>query len=82
MWYTHIAELLDGAPYRFIIIAVEKTEPFAVAVYEIDRLNWLDLAESSAIDLLNNYQNAIKLNNLPCYGDDIMLVSAPAWRKR
>lgn len=77
-WYTKIAAALDGKPYRFVIIAVEKSPPFGVMCYEIDAL-WLKIAKEKVEHLLDNFADCVKSNNFPVYGDEIALIEPPAW---
>lgn len=77
-WYLDglAANGIDGA--RFLFVAAEKTPPHPVSVIELDdeaitegrRLNRL------AID---TYARCTETGVWPAYGDDITLISLPAW---
>lgn len=65
-------------PKGFVFIAVEKTAPYAVGVYELD-------AESRALgrelftrDLLT-YQNSLSSQTWPAYSPDIETLRLPQW---
>lgn len=74
---SHYLAGLHGAE-RFVFIAVEKTAPYAVAVYE------LDAAAMAAGDELRQRDMRIiadcqATTEWPGYGDDLQTLSLPSW---
>ena len=78
-FYTHIFEQLTGEPHKdFIIIAIEKIPPFAVAVY---KLTPEDLKAGRVIfkKWLYDIANATHYNEWSLYPDTIANIRLPHW---
>lgn len=74
---AHYLAGLHGAE-RFVFVAVEKSYPHAVAVYELDAAS-LELGRTTrdnALDVLAGCQAA---GVWPGYGDTLQTISLPAW---
>jgi hypothetical protein len=74
---SHYLTGLHGAK-RFVFIAVEKTAPYAVAVYELD-----DAAMAAGDELRQRDMRVIAdcqaTKEWPGYGDDCQTLSLPSW---
>ena len=74
---SHYLTGLHGAE-RFVFIAVEKTAPYAVAVYELDAA-----AMAAGNELRQRDMRVIAdcqaTNEWPGYGDDCQTLSLPSW---
>lgn len=70
--------LTGEAPRGFLFVAVEKTEPFVVATYQIDaqaRERGRDLYRRDLATL----KDCIETDEWPAYGNSTMTLSLPAW---
>jgi hypothetical protein len=65
---------------RFIFIAMEKTAPFNVAVYEMDR-EQIELGRQQYLAALQTYKNCLAANKWHAYGDTIQPLQLPNWAK-
>ena len=78
-WYLHGLEQATGIrPERFIFIAVEKTAPFGVGVYEADTymvVNGYDTAREDLAKIAKWKEE----DRYPGYCDDIKQISLPPW---
>jgi len=77
-WYTKGAKTLTGKDYKFLIIAVEKSEPYAVAVYEIGR-TWLEIAKREVEPLEALYADCLNSGDWYGYNQSIIISNPPAW---
>ncbi len=62
----------------FVFIAVEKTPPYAVALYELDA-EAVDLGRALARRDLARYANARDFGVWPGYPDAVQSLSLPKW---
>ncbi len=65
---------------RFIFIAMEKTAPYNVAVYEMDR-EQIELGRQQYLAALQTYKNCLAANKWHAYGDEIQPLILPNWAK-
>ena len=78
-WYLHGLEQATGIrPERFIFIAVEKTAPFGVGVYEADTYMVVNGYDTAREDLAK-IAKWKKEDRYPGYCDDIQQISLPPW---
>lgn len=78
-WYMHGLEQATGTrPKRFIFVAVEKTAPYAVGVYEADVYMCVNGFEQSMVDL-KRISKWMKDEYFPNYTEDIQQISLPPW---
>lgn len=63
---------------RAVIIAAEKSPPFAVAVYKLDTSS-LELAEREIMSFLPKYKEALESGKWPAYPQQIVTVYPPKW---
>ena len=78
-WYLDAYQAATGdLPGGFIFIAVEKTPPYAVALYELDG-EAIDLGRFLARRDLARYANAREFDLWPGYSDTIQPLSLPKW---
>lgn len=65
-------------PLRFLFVAVEKTAPFAVSVYELDqdaiRTGWLECQMA-----IRTYQKCTEAGQWPSYSEAIQTIGLPVW---
>lgn len=71
---------ITGIPHQdFVVVAIEKDPPYAVAVYRLDNAAVYLAGEEIKI-LLNEFQECKKDNNWPAYlPDEIQPISLPDW---
>jgi hypothetical protein len=67
---------LDASHY--VIVAVEKEPPYAVAVYRITE-GAIEAGGEQVRGLLRTYAMCETLGEWPCYGDDVKDIAIPAW---
>jgi exodeoxyribonuclease VIII len=65
---------------RFIFIAMEKTAPFNVAVYEMDR-EQIELGRQQYLAALQTYKACKAADKWHAYGDEIQPLTLPNWAK-
>jgi len=65
-------------PKAFLLIAVEKDPPYAVAVYALGGMA-IDEGRDQAKRLLRRYYECLKQGNWPAYGNEVMDIELPAW---
>jgi hypothetical protein len=67
-----------GKPFEFFIIAQEKTEPYAPAVFEIGAA-WQQIAQAETEPLFALYKNCLETDLWPGYNTSIIISEPPAW---
>jgi len=84
-YHVQAAWYLDGylqaegdLPLGFIFLAVEKTAPYAVALYELDA-EAIDYGRQLARRDLARYANAREFDVWPAYADEVQSLSLPKW---
>lgn len=84
-YYGQAAHYLDGVSAvtgqrydKFIIVAVEKEPPYAVAVYLIDDAS-IEMGRSENARVLKLFAECQKNNFWPAYSDEIQSISVPKW---
>lgn len=80
-WYLDCCESLNIPAQHFIFIAVEKTEPYAVGVYELDSAS-IEVGRTLNQRALDKYRQCLETNNWHGYPTDIQTLSLPAWAMR
>ena len=80
-WYLHGVEQATGKrPEQFVFVCVEKTPPFACAVYvaapEMIQIGW-DTARAN----LNRLAECMAAAAWPGYSDQVELINLPAWMR-
>ena len=65
---------------RFIFIAMEKSAPFNVAVYEMDK-EQIELGRSQYLAALQTYKACKAADKWHAYGDEIQPLQLPNWAK-
>tara|TARA_R110000822_G_scaffold165793_3_gene306295 strand:+ start:4969 stop:5778 length:810 start_codon:yes stop_codon:yes gene_type:complete len=76
--YIALAGLVGIKDATFKMIAVEKSAPYAVAVYELDAAD-LILAEAERIKLLEMFSSCTQFQSWPAYSQNITTISLPRW---
>lgn len=80
-FYLDAYEHQYGEPARgFIFIAVEKTPPYAVALYYTPA-NLIELGRTTYERDLRVYQRCLETREWPAYGTDVMELQLPGWAK-
>jgi hypothetical protein len=78
-WYLHGLEKATGEiPERFIFIAVEKTAPYGVGVYEADRLMIMNGLDQARADL-KKIAKWKEESQYPGYCTEVQQISLPPW---
>lgn len=81
-YHFQAAWYLDPLPddWRFLIIAVEKTPPYGVCLYEFLRGD-TPLNEGTRImrESLNKYAQCLTTDDWPCYSRDVHSAELPGW---
>jgi hypothetical protein len=72
----YLRALGERRPFRFIV--VETAAPYLVAVHELD-LAWQQMGAAKVQRALEVYAECSSSGIWPGYGDDIQLLSPPAW---
>lgn len=70
---------LDAA--HFVLVAVEKEAPFAVACYRLLD-DALDLGRVQLRSALARFRECVEADEWPAYGDDILNIGVPEWAAR
>jgi exodeoxyribonuclease VIII len=65
---------------RFIFIAMEKTAPYNVAVYEMDK-EQIELGRQQYLAALQTYKNCKAADKWHAYGDEIQPLTLPSWAR-
>ncbi len=76
--YISIARLAGIPVERFIFVAVEKTPPYSVAMYELDKAS-LDKAFKIRHRLLEQLANCIATGKYPSHSSGITSLTMPYW---
>ena len=78
-WYMNGLEQATGTrPERFIFIAVEKTAPYGIGVYEADLYMTVNGYDQARIDL-QKIAKWKEEENYPNYCTEIQQISLPSW---
>ena len=77
-WYLDCLEAYRTPVDAFVFIAVEKTAPFAVGIYELDA-DTVQLRRELNERALRVYQDCLQTNVWQGYSEQIELLKAPAW---
>ena len=81
-WYTQAVLATTGKTCAFVIVAVEKDDPYGVACY--DMTPWLGYGEAKAkraLDTIAHYRNNTQ-GPWPSYADSIEPLPVPYWIER
>ena len=84
-WYLRGVRKLTGEDWTFVFIAVEKTPPFAVAVYvlaEGRNGHPVAIATAQIEPLLDQYVECLKSDSWPGYSDRVQPLMLPGWAKK
>jgi hypothetical protein len=80
-YLTGISEI-TGIPHtNFVIVAIEKEPPYAVAVYRLDEALVYVGGEEIKV-LMNEFREYKERDEWPAYPDDIQAISMPEWYLR
>jgi hypothetical protein len=77
-FYLEGAEALELPAQHFVIIAVEKDPPYAVAVYRLTE-GALEAGAQQIRQLLRRYAACMATDTWPAYSDDVTDIALPPW---
>lgn len=77
-WYLDCCEAAEIDAHTFIFIVVEKSAPYAVAIYELDAAS-LEFGRAQYHYALNKYKDCTAQNEWPGYSLNIQKLALPAW---
>lgn len=77
-WYLDCLESYGSPVDAFVFIAVEKTAPYAVGIYELDA-DTVQLGRELNERALRVYQDCLQTNVWQGYSEQIELLNAPSW---
>lgn len=80
-WYLQGARALGVEEPEFVFIAVEKSPPFAAALYTL-KTDVYDLAKLELEELLKKYRYCKQSGQWPAYPDHIEMLGLPEWGKK
>ncbi|HWU21063.1 MAG TPA: PD-(D/E)XK nuclease-like domain-containing protein, partial [Nocardioides sp.] len=81
-WYLTGTEALDvGDDPEFLLVAVEKHEPYVTEVYAMDQIA-LGLGRARNRRALEIYKRCVETDTWPGYAGDISYLSLPVWAER
>lgn len=76
--YRRMARLMGMGDLPFYFVAVEKSAPHAVAVYQLDAAD-LILAEQALMESLRRFASCQEFNTWPGYSRAVETISLPKW---
>lgn len=79
-WYLDLANLVATGERRFIIMAVEKSEPYACRLFEFDD-NLLEIGRKKYKAALNRWANAEKEKKYESFPVGVEVLEAKPWMK-
>lgn len=78
-WYLAGINAVQSDWYRdFLFVCVEKSEPFAVAIYRASQL-MLDIGRNKIKSVLGTYADCLRSNKWPAYPDEVQELDLPGW---
>lgn len=78
-FYSDILSEMGISVAAFVFIAVEKTYPYAVGVYELD-LEALDLGRQAYRANLETYRTCLETGQWPGYSSNVEVLNLPRWK--
>lgn len=76
--YSALADQASGVYPRFLFVAVEKSEPYAVAVYELD-IAAMAAGSLERCRLIEQFASCQEFDTWPSYPSEIQSLSLPKW---
>lgn len=80
-YYTGLANLCGYQKEIFVIIAVEKSPPYAVAVYRVDQ-EALDFGRHLVERDMTVYRRCVETGKWPGYSEDVEEIGLPLWARK
>jgi len=77
-WYLDCCEAAGLEAHTFAFIAVEKSAPYAVAIYELTPES-IEFGRTQYQRALNQYKHCKESGNWPGYSSKIQLLALPVW---
>lgn len=77
-FYSDILASLGHDVVAFLFIAVEKTAPYAVGVYELDDMS-IEIGREQYQHDLDTYRRCVESGEWPAYSNGIEKISLPKW---
>lgn len=80
-YYLKLCKLCGLDKSAFAFIAVEKTPPYAVAVYQPPD-EWIEAAGRIVEADVQRFRNCVESNQWPAYGTEILPMQLPQWAEK
>lgn len=80
-YYLKLCKMCGLDKSAFAFIAVEKTPPYAVAVYQPPD-EWIEAAGRIVEADVQRFRNCVESNNWPAYGNEILPMQLPQWAEK
>ena len=77
-WYLDCCAAAGIEAYTFVFVAVEKSAPYAVGIYELDYAS-LEVGRSKYQRALSLWKHCTATDEWPGYSPEIITLSLPAW---
>jgi len=77
-YYLDLCEEQGIEAHEFIFVCVEKAPPFGVGVYKLEP-ELVDRGRKKYKRLLNKLKECRRINEFPCYYDEVVLLRTPNW---
>lgn len=78
-FYSDLLQAVTGESVKaFVFVAVEKTAPFAVSVFELDAES-MEAGRTAYQRNLDTYRRCLEANHWPAYSDAIETLTLPRW---
>lgn len=77
-FYLDLIQRFDPSITTFIFIAIEKTDPIAVATYVMPDV-WVDRGRDEIDRLRKQYGQAVQRDYWPAYGEQLQMIYPPRW---
>lgn len=77
-WYLDALHWSTGETAEMVFVAVEKTAPYLVGVYQLPTM-WVEMGRVKAAEARRKFAECMESGVWPGYSDDVQLLSPPTW---
>ena len=77
-WYLAGADAISPVARRFVFVAIEKSPPHCIGIYELDSAD-LDAGRAAIRECLHRYKRARETGEWPGYSTQTQTLRLPAW---
>lgn len=77
-WYLDVLQSLGVAAHTFVFVAVEKSAPYGIGIYELDD-DAIELGRERYRHAAALYKHCSETNDWPGYDSGVVSLSVPAW---